>query len=328
MTDRDREVVVITGASAGVGRATVRAFAARGAKIGLIARGTDGLQAAKREVEEMGGEALVLPLDTSDADAVENAAEQVEQTFGPIDYWVNNAIVTMLSPISHTPAEEFRRVAEINYLGYVHGTLAALKRMQPRDRGVIIQIGSALAYRGIPLQGAYCAAKHAVQGLCDSLHAELDHDGSRVRVTMVQLPAVNTPQFAWMQNRMPNKPQPLPPIYQPEVIARAIVWATQHKRREIYVGASTVKSILGDKIMPGYADRYLGKIGYQSQQRHEPDDPERPNNLWEPVAGDFGAHGAFDEQARTVSPQLQMDMHRPALGVLAAGLLGLWLGVR
>src|SRR5215211_2255484 len=277
------EVVVITGASAGVGPATVREFARRGAHVALVARGRDGLEAARHEVERMGGRALVLPLDVADADAVEHAAEVAERELGPIDVWVNNAMLSVFSPVIKTRPEEYKRVTEVTYLGYVYGTLAALKRMQPRDRGTIVQVGSALAYRGIPLQSAYCAAKHAVQGFMDSLHAELIHDKSNVRVTMVQLPAMNTPQFSWVRSRMPRAPQPVPPIYQPEVGARAAYWAAHNERRELYVGWPTLKAVVGDKIAPGFADWYLSKAGYDAQQTDEPVSPTRRDNLWEPV---------------------------------------------
>ncbi len=269
--------IVVTGASAGVGRATVRAFAREGARVGLIARGTDGLEAAKREIEELGGQALVLPADVADADAIENAAAEVERQFGPIDVWVNNAMASVFSPVKEMTAAEYKRVTEVTYLGYVNGTLSALKRMSPRDRGVIIQVGSALAYRGIPLQSAYCAAKHAIQGFCDSLRCELIHDKSNVQLCMVQMPALNTPQFGWVKSRLPRKAQPVPPIYQPEIAADAIVYASHHPRREICVGLPTVVAIAGDKIAPGLLDHYLGNTGYDGQQTSEPADPNRPN---------------------------------------------------
>lgn len=313
-------VVVVTGASAGVGRAVVRAFAREGAKIGLLARGVDGLEAAKREVEELGGAAIVLPADVADPAAVEAAAAAVEEKFGPIDVWVNNAMVSVFSPIKDTLPEEFRRVTEVTYLGYVHGTLTALKRMLPRDRGVIVQVGSALAYRGIPLQAAYCAAKHAIEGFCDSLRCELLHDRSKVRVTMVQLPAFNTPQFGWVKSRLPGKAQPVPPIFQPEIAADAIVYASRHPRREFVVGWPSLKAIVGNKIVPGYADRVLARQGYESQQRDEPEDPNRPNNLWEPVPGDHGAHGVFDSRSRPVSVQWSLSKHRRWIGAAALGL--------
>src|SRR4051812_4357045 len=246
-----RPVVVITGASAGVGRATVREFARRGAKIGLLARGRAGLEGAKRDVERLGGRAIICQADVANADQVEAAAASVEEAFGPIDVWINNAMCSVFSPVREMTAEDYRRVTEVTYLGFVHGTLAALKRMLPRNRGRIIQVGSALAYRGIPLQSAYCAAKHAIQGFNDSLRAELLHDGSNVKLTMLQMPALNTPQFNWVKSRLPRKPQPVPPIYQPEVAAQAIYWAANHYRREWYVGGSTAIVIRGNKLLPG-----------------------------------------------------------------------------
>jgi NAD(P)-dependent dehydrogenase (short-subunit alcohol dehydrogenase family) len=315
-------VVVVTGASAGVGRATVRAFAQRGARLGLLARGRDGLQAAARDVRAVGSEALVLPTDVADAAQVEAAAEAVEQAFGPIDIWVNNAMVSVFSPIKDMMAAEFQRVTEVTYLGYVYGTMAALRRMLPRDQGLIIQVGSALAYRGIPLQAAYCAAKHAVQGFTESLRCELLHDQSNVRVTMVQMPALNTPQFNWVKSRLPRKPQPVPPIFQPEVAADAIVWAAQQNRRDVYVGWPTVKAIVGDKLAPGYADRYLARMGYEAQQYDGLADPNRPHNLWEPLPGDHGAHGDFDARAANTSLQFWANKHRRALALVGLGLAG------
>ncbi|RPH57572.1 SDR family NAD(P)-dependent oxidoreductase [bacterium] len=324
------QVVVVTGASAGVGRATVRAFAERGAHIGLIARGKDGLEAARCEVEELGGRALVLPLDVAEADKVELAAAEVEEKLGPIDVWINNAMASVFSPVREMTAEEFRRVTEVTYLGYVYGTLSALRRMLPRDRGVIVQVGSALAYRGIPMQSAYCGAKHAVQGFCDSLRSELLHDGSNVRVTMVQMPALNTPQFGWVKSRLPRRAQPVPPIFQPEVAARAILWATDHDRRELWVGWPTVKAIAGNRVAPWYADRYLADNGVESQQYDGLEDPHRAHNLWEPVPGDHGAHGDFDDRATARSPQLWATTHRGLLALAGAGLAaaGVALAVR
>lgn len=304
------KVVVVTGASAGVGRATVREFAKRGARLGLLARGPDGLEAARREVEELGGRAVAVSTDVADPGQVERAAERIEAELGPIDIWVNNAMVSVLSPVKDMTPAEYQRVTEVTYLGYVHGTLSALKRMLPRDRGVIVHVGSALAYRSIPLQSAYCGAKHAIEGFTESLRSELIHDGSKVRVTIVQLPAVNTPQFSWIKTRMPRHPQPVPPIYQPEVIARAIVWAASHRRRELCVGWPTVKAIVGDKFIPGLLDHYLAWIGYSAQQTDRPVDPHRPDNLFHPVPGDYGAHGEFNRRARTGSLQLWGNMHR------------------
>jgi NAD(P)-dependent dehydrogenase (short-subunit alcohol dehydrogenase family) len=324
------EIVVVTGASAGVGRATVRAFAERGAHIGLIARNREALENARQEVEAMGGRALVLPTDVADNEAVEAAAARVEEELGPIDVWVNDAMCSVFSPVKEMKPEEYRRVTDVTYLGYVWGTLAALRRMLPRDRGAIVQVGSALAYRGIPLQSAYCAAKHAIQGFCDSLRSELLHDGSRVHLCMVQMPALNTPQFGWVKSRLPRKPQPVPPIFQPEVAARAIVYAAHHRRREIYVGWPTVKAVVGNKIAAGYADHYLARNGYDAQQYDGFADPNRPNNLWEPVPGDHGAHGHFDDRATEHSPQLWSNLHRGLLAAVGAvGLAGaLWAALR
>ncbi len=328
--ERHGRVVVITGASAGVGRATVREFARRGGRIGLLARDFDRLEVTRQEVEELGGCALVLPTDMADPDQVEAAAAKVEATFGPIDVWVNNAMVSVLSPVKEMTTDEYRRVTDVTYLGYVYGTLSALRRMLPRDRGMIIQVGSALAYRAIPLQSAYCGAKHAIQGFTESLRSELIHDGSKVRVTIVQLPAVNTPQFSWIKSRLPRHPQPVPPIYQPEVIARAIVWAANHNRRELSVGVSTVKAIVGDKFIPGTLDHYLARIGYGAQQTDELVDPHRPNNLFKPVPGDYGAHGRFSRRAKTVSVQLWINMYRGWLALFGAGVAAafLWRNAR
>lgn len=308
------EVVVITGASAGLGRAAARQFGRHGAKVGLIARGIDGLEAAKREIESEGGQAMVLPVDVSDAGAVENSAQAVEREFGPIDVWVNNAMASVFSPVKEMQPEEYKRVTEVTYLGVVYGTLAALKQMLPRDRGTIVQVGSALAYRSIPLQSAYCAAKHAIAGFTDSLRCELIHDKSNVHLTMVQMPALNTPQFGWVKSRLKNKAQPVPPIFQPEVGARAIYWAAHHRRREVYAGWPTVEAIVGNKFAPGLLDRYLGKTGFASQQTCEPEDPNRPNNLWRPVGGDHGAHGTFDDRAHARSWELRTSLDRRWLG--------------
>ena len=325
MSDPHR-VVVITGASAGVGRATAIAFARRGAHVGLIARGRAGLEGAIRDVENAGGRALAVQADVADPEALELAAAAVENAFGPIDVWVNNAMASVFSPVKEMSAAEYKRVTEVTYLGVVYGTLAALRRMLPRDSGAIVQVGSALAYRGIPLQSAYCAAKHAIQGFCDSLRSELLHDRSAVRLTMVQLPAMNTPQFEWVKSRLPHRAQPVPPIFAPEVAARAIVWASEHDRREIYVGYPTVKAIVGNKAAPGLGDWYLARNGFQSQQTAEPEDPGRPDNLWCPVddSEDFGAHGRFGDRARGRSWQVWMTEHRRAIAAgataIAAGL--------
>lgn len=331
--DKDKPpVVVITGASAGVGRATARAFAARGAHIGLLARGKDGLENARREVEARGGRAVVAITDVADSDQVERAAARVEEEFGPIDIWINNAMTSVLGPIRMTTPEEFRRVTEVTYLGAVHGTLAALKRMLPRDEGVIIQIGSTLAYRGIPLQASYCAAKHAIQGFNDSLYSELIHDESNVRLTMVNLPAMNTPQFRWIRNHMPRKPQPFGTIFEPEVAAQAIVWAAQNPRRELNVGIGTTLAIVANSFAPGLLDHYLARVGFDNQQSDEPEEPGRPDDLFQPLPGDAGAHGVFGDRAKTISPQLWTNTHRGvlamAVGVCAlAGLAGV-LGKR
>ncbi|PSH03602.1 MAG: short-chain dehydrogenase [Acidobacteria bacterium] len=315
-----REVVVITGASAGVGRATAREFARHGAWVGLIARGRDGLEAASREVEALGGKALPIIADVANPELLEHAAEQVEKKLGPIDIWVNNAMTSVFSPIKQMKPEEYRRVTEVTYLGYVYGTLAALKRMLPRDRGTIVHVGSALAYRSIPLQSAYCAAKHAVLGFFASLRTELMHDHSRVSTVMVQMPALNTPQFSWVKSRLARKAQPVPPIYQPEVAARAIYYAAHHPRkREYYAGWSTVKAIVGNKLIPSYGDRLLARMGYDAQQYDGAENPNRPHNLWEPVAGDHGAHGAFDSLARDASMELWAETH-PRL-LLGAALM-------
>jgi NAD(P)-dependent dehydrogenase (short-subunit alcohol dehydrogenase family) len=300
--------------------------------VGVLARGSAGLEGARRDVEQAGGLGLTCAADVADAAAVERAAAEVESAFGPIDIWINNAMASVFSPVHEMTAAEFKRVTEVTYLGVVHGTLAALKRMRPRGRGVIVQVGSALAYRGIPLQSAYCAAKHAVQGFCESLRAELLHDGTPIQVTMVQLPALNTPQFEWVKSRLPNRAQPVPPIFQPEVAAEAIVWATAHGTRELYVGFPTWSAIVGNSVAPGLVDRYLARYGYASQQTAQPDDSERPDNLWEPVddTRDFGAHGRFDVRARKVSRALTLTtaIHHGAalLGLIGAAIVSMAMG--
>ncbi|HLJ48647.1 MAG TPA: SDR family oxidoreductase [Bryobacteraceae bacterium] len=317
------EVVVVTGASAGVGRAVVREFAQHGARIGLIARGKPRLEAAKQEVNQLGGEALLLPADVADAEAVDNAAATVEREFGPISVWVNNAMTTVFAPFSEITPAEYKRATEVTYLGCVYLTMAALKRMRPRNAGAIVQVGSALAYRSIPLQSPYCGAKHAIVGFTDSIRSELIHDKSNVQVTVVHLPAMNTPQFSWCRTKLPHHPQPVPPIYEPEVAAEAVYWAAHHRRREIYVGYPTLKAIYGQEIAPGYADRMLGQTGFESQQTDRPISPQRPDNLFEPVEGDWAAHGIFSERAHRFSPQTCLDLHRGTT-VLAAGGLGLF----
>src|SRR5215213_6214296 len=318
------EVVVVTGASAGVGRATARKFAKSGARLALLARGRDGLEGARKDVETAGGQALIVPTDVADADAVEAAAERVENELGPIDVWVNNAMTGVFSPVKEMKPEEYRRVTEVNYFGYVYGTLAALKRMLPRDRGKVVQVGSALAYRGIPLQSAYCASKHAIQGFTESLRSELLHDGSDVQLTMVQMPALNTPQFGWVRSRLPRKAQPVPPIFQPEVAAEAIYWAAHHGRGELWVGLSAVKAIVGNRIIPRALDRYLARMGYDAQQTGELADPDRKDNLYEPMPGDAGAHGDFDDRSSDKCYQWWANTHRGWLlaGTTAAGLAG------
>ena len=307
------KVVVVTGASAGVGRATVGEFAQYGTKIALLARGKDGLEAARQEVEASGSQALVIPVDVADPQQVEDAASRVEQELGPIDVWVNNAMNSVFSPFKEMNPEEYKRVTEVTYLGQVYGTMAALKRMLPRNRGSIVLVGSALAYRGIPLQSAYCGAKHGIEGLFDSVRSELMHDKSNVKITMVQLPALNTTQFGWVKTRLPHKARPMGTIFQPEVAARAIVFAATHNRREVFVGYPTVQTIIGNKLAPWFADWVLAKTGYQGQQTDEPISPDRQHNLWEPVVEDRGAHGDFDRQAHDFSLQLWATENRTSL---------------
>lgn len=326
--------VVVTGASGGVGRATARAFAERGARVALLARGREGLAAAADEVERAGGEALVVSVDMSDAKAVEDAAQQVVDAFGHIDVWVNNAFTGVFAPFTEITPDEFRRVTEVTYLGYVFGTRAALRHMQPRNRGTIVQVGSALAYRGIPLQSAYCGAKHAIQGFNESLRCELLHSGSGVRTTMVQLPGVNTPQFDWVLNRMPGRARPVAPVYQPEVAARAVVHAASYaRRREYWVGGSTAATLIANAVAPGLLDRYLARTNFEAQQ--EEGEHDGPGNLWAPADGphgrDHGAHGRFDEEAVHRSPQDWLSRNRTRMGMglvaAAAGALGI-AGIR
>ena len=326
-TSSDAQVVVVTGASAGVGRATAHAFARRGASIGLLARGREGLEAARKEVEALGGTALVVQADVADPDQVESAAQAVEDVFGSIDVWVNNAMVTIVSQVKDLTAAELRRVTEVTYLGAVYGTMAALRRMLPRNRGVIVQVGSALAYRAIPLQSPYCGAKHALRGFTDSLRSELLHERSHVQLTMVHLPALNTPQFGWCKTRLPRHPQPVPPVFQPEVAAQAIVWAAAHRPRELNVGFPTVKAIWANKLVPEILDRYLARVGYEGQQTDEPVDPDRPNNLWQPVPGAAATHGRFDRQARSRRWQLWAVTHGALAALAAAVILGTGLAL-
>jgi NAD(P)-dependent dehydrogenase (short-subunit alcohol dehydrogenase family) len=319
------QVVVVTGASGGIGRATAAAFGARGASVALLARGEAGLAGAARDVEAGGGRALVVPTDVADPAQVEAAAERVENELGPIDVWVNVAFTSVFSPFEKIEPEEYKRVTEVNYLGFVYATMAALKRMTPRNAGTIVQVGSALAYRGIPLQTAYCGSKHAIQGFHEALRCELLHDKSNVHVTMVQMPAVNTPQFSWVLNRMPKHAQPVPPIYQPEVAARGVLYAADHpKRREYWVGASTMGTLAANAIAPGLLDRYLARTGYSSQQTDQDRSPDQAVNLWEPADGpdgkDYGAHGAFDDKAVSRSEQLWLSQHHGLLGIAAGAV--------
>jgi NAD(P)-dependent dehydrogenase (short-subunit alcohol dehydrogenase family) len=314
------QTVVVTGASAGIGRASAIAFGARGDTVALLARGAAGLEAAARDVEAAGGKAITIPVDVADPDAVFAAAERVENEAGPIDVWVNVAFTSVFAPFSKITPAEYRRVTEVTYLGYVYATMAALQHMKPRNRGSIVQVGSALAYRGIPLQTAYSGAKHAIQGFHEALRCELLHDKSNVAVTMVQMPAVNTPQFSWVLSRLPRHPQPVPPIYQPELAARAVVFAAEHpRRREYWVGTSTVATLAANALAPGLLDRYLGKTGFKAQQTPEPSDPDAPVNLWEPAdraAGDdFGPHGAFDDRSHRRDPQLWASQHHGFVGL-------------
>jgi NAD(P)-dependent dehydrogenase (short-subunit alcohol dehydrogenase family) len=320
MQGKPKKVVVVTGASAGVGRAAVRAFARGGADVALLARGRDGLEAAARDVADLGGRALPIAVDVANAEDVERATDVVEETLGPIDVWVNDAMVSVFARFLDITAAEFRRVTDVTYLGYVYGTQAALRRMLPRDRGTIVQVSSALAYRSIPLQSAYCGAKHAIHGMCESLRTELRHDKSRVHITEVMLPAVNTPQFRWSRAKLPREPQPVPPIFQPEVIADAIVYAAEHRRREIWLGWPAIKAILSDKIAPRAGDAFLARTGFESQQTDKPVRAGRRDALYAPLPGDYGARGEFDAQAKGFSLAWWLSKHRAALA--GAALLG------
>ncbi|WP_020607682.1 SDR family oxidoreductase [Spirosoma spitsbergense] len=319
-----KKVVVVTGASAGLGRAIVREFAKDGADVALIARGIDGLEGAKKEVEAYGGRALICQLDVADAEAIEKAAGEIEEKLGPIDVWVNNAMNSVFSPIKDMKPEEYKRVTEVTYLGQVYGALAALKRMQPRNRGSLIFVGSALAYRGIPLQSAYCASKHAIQGFYDSLRAELLHDKSKINTCMVQLPAMNTTQFGFVRSKLPRKPRPMGTIYEPEVAARGIVYASKSHHRELYIGYPTVEAIVGNKLAPSIGDYVLANGGFKGQMTDEPADPNRSDNLWEPIPGDHGAHGPFSDKAWSFSPQFWVDKHK---GAVASFVLAVAAGI-
>lgn len=329
-TPNEAPVVVITGGTAGVGRATARRFAREGYAVAVIARDPDRLQATEDELRALGVPALGIAADVADAEAVEAAATRIEDELGPIEIWVNNAMTSVFARVDDTTSEEYRRVMDVCFLGYVHGTQSALRRMRPRNRGTIMLVGSALAYRGIPLQSAYCAAKHAIQGFFDSLRSELIHDHLDIHLTMVQLPAVNTPQFEWVRSRLPERAQPVPPIYQPEVAADGIYFASQARRREVLVGAPTVQAIYGNRILPGLGDRILAREGFEGQQTGEPRPDDRPDNLYDPVPGDYAAHGRFDDEARGGSWQLEWTKSRGGLALagLAAGVVvGSALGI-
>jgi NAD(P)-dependent dehydrogenase (short-subunit alcohol dehydrogenase family) len=320
--------VVITGASAGIGRAAAKAFALRGYRVALLARGREGLEGAREDVIEAGSEALVIEVDVGDHDQVEAAAERIERELGPIDVWVNNAMATVFCPVEQTAPKDFERATRTSYYGAVWGTMAALRRMKPRNAGTIVQVGSALAYRSIPLQAAYCGAKSALRGFTDSLRSELLHDKSDVHITMVQLSAFNTPQFDWSRTCFSKRPQPVPPIYQPELAAAGIVWAAEHRRRELYVGFPAVKAVFGNLFVPGLVDRLLAKQGYSGQLADEPLPADRQDNLYSPVPGDHGAHGRFDDRARDYSRQFWMTTHRGLVAVICVLALLLLLAPR
>ena len=320
MQGKSAETVVVTGGTAGVGRATVREFARNGANVAVLARGKDRLEATKREVEELGGRALAISVDVADAAAVEKAADRIERELGPIDVWVNNAFAGIFARFLDVTPEEYERVTAVTYFGQVNGTRAALKRMIPRDRGSIVLVGSALAYRGIPLQSAYCGSKHAIQGMIDSIRSELLHDKSGVTITMVQLPGLNTPQFDWIRAKLPGKPRPIGAVYQPEIAARAIYFAAHTDRKEIEVGFPAAKAIWGDKFISSSLDEYLAKVGFDGQQSEEPASPDRKDNLFEAVEGDFEAHGRFDCEATDSSPELWATMHKKQIGLGALGV--------
>ncbi len=314
------EVVVITGASGGVGRAVAREFGKRGARVGLLARGHDGLEAAKREVEQLGGQAIAIPTDVSRYDDVSEAAKEVAQVFGPIDVWINDAMVSIYGPFMKVTPKEFQHITDVTYHGQVWGTRVALEHMVPRDRGHIVQVGSALAKRSIPLQSAYCGAKHAVAGFTESVRTELIHLRSKVKLTIVQLPGLNTPQFEWTRNKMEKKARPVGKIHQPEVAARAIYWAAHSNRKEMWVGWPTVESMLGERVASGLLDHYLAKAAWKGSMRKEKTDPNAPDNFWKPVVGDRGAHGPFDAKAAKFSTQVWLDEHRGLVALAGVGL--------
>jgi NAD(P)-dependent dehydrogenase (short-subunit alcohol dehydrogenase family) len=322
---RSPRLVVITGASGGIGRASARMFAENGDRLALLARGTTGLAGAEQEVRERGAQVMTISVDVADHEALEGAADRIEREMGPIDVWVNSAFTSVFAPFLDIEPAEYRRVTEVTYLGFVNGTRAALRRMLPRDRGVVVQVGSALAHRGIPLQSAYCGAKHATWGFHESLLTELRHDHSNVHLTSVAMPGVNTPQFTWVLSRLPHQAQPVPPIYQPEVAARGVLYAADHPQRRAYwVGIATVATIIGNRVAGGLLDRYLARTGVDSQQTGHPKPADQPANLWEPADGahgrDYGAHGLFDDRSHDTSPQQWASQHRRALSVTGLGV--------
>jgi NAD(P)-dependent dehydrogenase (short-subunit alcohol dehydrogenase family) len=323
MSEATPETVVITGGTAGIGRATAREFARHGCNVAVLARGKDGLDATARDIEQLGGKALAIPTDVSDWNAVESAADRVEREFGPIDIWVNNAFAGIFSRFMDVTPEEYERVTAVTYLGQVNGTRAALKRMLPRDKGAIVLVGSALAYRGIPLQSAYCGAKHAIQGFIDSVRCELLHAKVNVTITMVQMPGVNTPQFDWIRAKLPGEPRPVGKVYQPEVAGRAIYFAAHDGRKEMLVGLPTVEAVWGNKVASSLLDEYLAAAGFDAQQRPEPVSPDRQDNLFDPVPGDHGAHGSFDAEAVDSSAELWITEHKKELGLAALGAAAL-----
>lgn len=326
MPGQQREVVVVTGASAGIGRAAVREFARRRARIALIARDPDRLEAARAEAERMGAQAIAISADMADHAQVEAAADRIERELGPIDVWVNNAMATVFAPFADVSADDYRRVTDVTYHGFVWGTMAALKRMRPRNRGTVVQVSSALAYRSIPLQSPYCGAKHAIKGFTQSVRTELEHDASAVKLVLVDMPGINTPQFDWCKTTLPRHPKPIGAFCQPEVAGRAIYWAAHGDRPEVWVGYPTVGSVLGEKLFPRLLDRYLARNGIEGQQSDEAIPAGRPDNLWQPVPGDYAAHGSFEAGARAHSLQFWASRHRGWL-LAGAGVAGARLGL-